>query len=158
MQYTIEKPRLQDAETIYQIINETAKDAVLLVRSRNYIYENLRDFWVVRVAKRVVGCCSLHLVGWEDLAEIKSFVVLKKYRKHGFGNLLIQKCLQEAEDLGVQRVFALTFIPGYFKKKGFKRIDKKKLPHKIWAECINCDKFPDCNEEAMILHIKKRGG
>ena len=159
MEYHIEKATLADAETLYQLINTTAQEAVLLVRSRNYIYENIRDFWVVRLKKKAVACCSLHIVGWEDLAEIKSLVVGKSFRKRGFGRQLIERCLSEAQALGVKKIFALTYIPAFFKRMGFKKTDKKLLPHKIWAECINCDKFPDCKEEAMIYSVHQtRGG
>lgn len=158
MEYRIEKATLADVETLYQIINKTAQEAVLLVRSRNYLFENIRDFWVVRIKNTIVGCGSLHIVGWEDLAEVKSLAVLKQYQRHGLGKLIIDHCLAEARGLGVKKVFALTYAPGFFKKMGFKLTNKKLLPHKIWAECINCDKFPDCKEEAMILSLNKRGG
>lgn len=156
MEYRITKPVLRDAETIYRIISDAAGEAVLLARSRTYIYEHLRDFWVCRLKGTIAGCCALHLVGWEDLAEIKSFVVAREYRRKGLGTALIRQCLDEAEALGVKKVFALTFIPGFFKKMGFKKTDKKRLPHKIWAECINCDKFPDCKEEAVVLPIQRK--
>jgi len=87
---------------------------------------------------------------WDELAEIKSLVVVPKFCKKGLGTKLIQQCHKEAKKLGVKRVFALTYIPKFFKKFGFKETSREELPHKIWAECIKCPFFPDCNEIAVI--------
>ena len=124
----------------------------MLPRSLNEIYETLRDFWVAEEAEKVVGCCALH-ISWEDLAEIKSLAVAKNKQKKGIGRLLVGACLEEAKELGAQKIFVLTYKPDYFKKFGFKRIRNSSLPHKIWAECINCCKFPNCQEVAMVKEL-----
>ena len=62
-------------------------------------------------------------------------------------------CLKESRGLGVKRVFALTYQPEFFEKFGFKIVDKAVLPHKIWAECLRCVKFPDCDEIAMVKEL-----
>jgi len=150
----IRKAKLKDAEEILNLINFWAKKGKVLRRSLNYIYENLRDFWVWEEKRRIVGVCSLHIVGWKDLAEIKCLVVKKNFQKRGIGRSLVEICLKEAEELGIKKVFALSFEKKFFEKLGFKRIDKKRLPSKIWGECINCIYFPsDCKEEAFIKKI-----
>ncbi|MCM8830652.1 MAG: N-acetyltransferase [Candidatus Omnitrophica bacterium] len=149
----IRKAKLSDAESIYKIINTWAKEGRLLERSLNYIYENIRDFWVYEYNKKIVGCCALHVVGWEDLAEIKSLAVKKEYHNKGIGKKLVLKCLEEAKSLGIKKVFALTFIPSFFLKLKFVPIDRKQLPHKIWSDCVDCIFFPNCNEEAVIYKI-----
>src|SRR3989338_4847573 len=101
----IRKANLADAGEIQQLINAWAKKGKLLERSLNYIYENIRDFWVYTQGKRIVGCCGLSVVGWENLGEIKSLVVTKKMQVKGIGTKLVKKCLEEARKLGVKNVF-----------------------------------------------------
>jgi len=100
----------------------------------------------------IVGCCALQPF-WEDLAEIRSLAVREDFAGRGLGRGFVQRGLEEAKELGIKRVFALTYIVGYFVRLGFRPIDKSKLPHKIWAICTKCSKFPDCGEEAVICEV-----
>lgn len=145
----IRKAKIKDIRQIQELINTFAKQDVMLPRSLNELYENIRDFWVMEDKNRIIGCAALH-ISWDDLAEIKSVAVLKKYQGKGIGRELIGVCLNEAIPLGAKKIFVLTYKPGYFKKFGFKRINHASLPHKIWAECINCCKFPNCQESALL--------
>ncbi|HRU40150.1 MAG TPA: N-acetyltransferase, partial [Candidatus Goldiibacteriota bacterium] len=138
----IRRAKTGDAARIQEIIKKYAKDADLLVRPLADIYSHIRDYFVAVTGKKVEGVISLH-VYWEDLAEIRSFVLEKKLRGTGSGKKLLDAALTEARELGIKRVFALTKIPDYFRKHGFKDIDKKELPQKIWKDCFNCPKFPD---------------
>ncbi len=148
------KAKIEDVKKLQGVINYFASKDLMMPRSLNEIYENIRDFWVYEdKQRRILGCAALHVVGWENLAEIKSLAVLAKYHRQGIGSALIQSCLEEAKDLEVQRVFALSYKPKFFKKFGFKEINKSKLPHKVWVECCNCPKFPDCGEIALIKKI-----
>ena len=145
----IRKARIKDIKEIQNLINSFAKQDLMLPRSLNELYENLRDFWVVDENGRIIGCCALH-ISWDDLAEIKSLAVKKEKQNKGIGQNLINACLAEAKDVGAKRVFVLTYNPKYFQKFGFKRVKNADLPHKIWAECINCCKFPNCQETALL--------
>ncbi len=145
----IRKAKIKDIKPIQELINSFAKQDVMLPRSLNELYENIRDFWVMEDKNKIIGCAALH-ISWDDLAEIKSVAVLKKYQGKGIGRELIGVCLNEAVPLGAKKIFVLTYKPGYFKKFGFKRINHASLPHKIWAECINCCKFPNCQESALL--------
>ncbi len=151
----VRKARIIDAKKIQALINCYASRDLMMPRSLNEIYENIRDFWVVTSPKNkdILGCAALHIVGWNDLAEIKSLAVSGKYQRKGLGSLLIEAVLKEARGLEVKKVFALSYKPGFFKKFGFRVIAKSKLPHKVWAECCNCPKFPDCGEIALIKEI-----
>lgn len=149
----VRKAVLKDVQDIYTLINEYAKEGILLPRSLNSIYENIRDFWVCEREGEILGCCALHVV-WEDLAEIKSLAVKKDVRNSGVGSMLIERCLQEAKELGIKKVFVLTYATDFFGRFNFKEIKKEALPHKVWGECINCVKFPHCDEVAMILEVK----
>ena len=148
----IRKARVGDIKQIQELINYFAGQDLMLPRSLNVLYENLRDFFVCEDKKKIVGCCALH-ISWDDLAEIKSLAVAKNYQNKGIGRKLAEACILEAEKIGAGRVFALTYLPDFFKKLGFRQTHHNKLPHKIWAECINCPKFPDCRETALIRKI-----
>lgn len=148
----IRKAKMTDVRQIHKFINEFAKRENMLPRSLNELYENIRDFFVFEEDGIIKGVCALHVL-WEDLAEIRSLAVKKEYQKRGIGKSLINKCLQDARGLGIKRVFTLTYIPDFFKKLGFIEIDKTKLPHKIWGDCIRCPKFPECDEYALIKDL-----
>jgi len=145
----IRKARIKDIKQIQDLINHFAKQDLMLPRSLNELYENIRDYWVVEVNNKIAGCSALH-ISWDDLAEIKSVAVAKNRQKQGLGKALVSACLAEAEKLGAKKIFVLTYKPEFFKKFGFKRIKTSELPHKIWAECINCCKFPNCQEVALL--------
>jgi amino-acid N-acetyltransferase len=145
----IRKAHIGDIKHIQSLINSFAKQDLMLPRSLNELYEHLRDFWVFEQNKQIMGCCALH-IAWEDLAEIKSLAVAKTKQRKGIGSQLVSACLREALDLNAKKVFVLTYQPGYFKRFGFKRVKHANLPHKVWAECINCPKFPNCQETALL--------
>lgn len=148
----IRKATIKDIKRIHRLINHFAKADLMLPRSLNAIYENIRDFWVAEENKRITGCVALH-VCWDYLAEIKSLAVKKKWQNNGLGKELIDACLKDAKILGAKKVFALTYKPDFFKKFGFKKVKHTDLPHKVWAECINCPKFPNCKETALVRKI-----
>lgn len=145
----IRKAVIKDVAGIQGIINQFARDDQMLPRSLNELYEHIRDFWVAEERRKIIGCAALH-VSWEDLAEIKAVAVARSRHGRGIGRELVESCIREARALGVRRLFVLTYQPSYFQKFGFRRIKHASLPHKIWAECINCPKFPDCKEVAMM--------
>jgi len=145
----IRKAKIKDIKQIQDLIAVFAKKDLMLPRSLNELYENIRDFWVFDDKGKISGCCALH-ISWDDLAEVKSLAVVKNKQGKGIGRDLVLACLAEAEVMGSKKVFALTYKPDFFKKLGFKRIKHDALPHKIWAECINCCKFPNCQEIALL--------
>ncbi len=150
----VRKARLKDAPRIHSLINEYASSGILLPRSLNSIYEHIRDFWVYEEEGDIIGCVSLQIV-WEDLAEIRSLAVKKERKGEGIGRALISACLKEAKELGVEKVFSLTYAKDFFERIGFRVIDKSVLPHKVWGDCINCVKFPNCDEIAVILELNE---
>lgn len=151
----IRKARIPDVPELHRLINWFAERDAMLPRALNAIYENIRDFVVLEIDGRVRGCCALHVL-WEDLAEIKSLAVEEDLHGGGYGRKLVEACLDEAREMGIPRVFALTYIPEFFEKLGFSRVDKSELPQKIWSDCINCPKFPDCGEEAVQIELGTR--
>ena len=148
----IRKAKIKDVKAIHKLVNEFAKKEEMLPRSLNDIYEGLRDFIIYEKDGLIEGICALRIL-WEDLAEIRSLAVNPKYQRHGIGTKLVKRCIKEAKELGLKRVFALTYNLDFFKKLGFKEIDKSKLPQKIWGDCLKCPKFPECDEIALILYL-----
>jgi amino-acid N-acetyltransferase len=146
---TLRKAKPSDAVQIHELINTYAKEGLLLPVSLNNLYDNIRDFFVFETEEGIVGCAALHIT-WEDLAEIRSLAVRDTYRGKGIGRKLVKECIKEATELGIKRVFVLTYQIEFFKKLGFREIDKTLLPHKVWTDCLNCPKFPNCDETAMI--------
>jgi amino-acid N-acetyltransferase len=165
METKLRRARVADVEAMQKLINFFADRDEMLPRSLNELYENVRDFFVIEgdegrseplqaeaCATRVIGCCALH-ISWGDLAEVKGLAVRGERRGEGLGRQLVQACLDDARDLGLSRVFVLTYIPDYFERFGFRRVEKAQLPQKVWSECIRCPKFPDCGEVSMVLDL-----
>jgi amino-acid N-acetyltransferase len=150
----VRKAKLGDVKYIYKLILYFAKRGDLVPRPLSELYENVREFFVYEDKDLIVGVCALHIL-WEDLAEIRSLAVAEEYQKQGIGKELVLACLKEAEDLGIDRVFALTNSPEFFKKLGFEEVAKSELPQKVWADCIRCSKFPDCDEVAVLKDLTK---
>ena len=150
----IRKAKLSDVRAIQSLVNHYAESGQMLPRSLNELYEQLRDFHVLVENGSIIGVCSLH-VSWDGLAEIRSLAVRQDRTKLGIGSELVKHCLSEASELEVERVFVLTYQDRFFRKLGFTDVDKKELPHKIWSDCLNCIKFPDCDESALIITIPR---
>lgn len=150
----IRKARIADVKAIQSLINQYADSGQMLPRSLNELYEQLRDFHVIEENGSLIGVCALH-VSWDGIAEIRSLAVRQDRKKQGIGSELVKHCLSEASELEVERVFVLTYQERFFRKLGFTDVDKKELPHKIWTDCLNCIKFPNCDESALIIAIPK---
>ncbi len=153
MAANIRKARIQDAKYIHQLLGKYAAEGRLLPRSLSEIYDHLRDYFVaVSDSDEPMGVCSTHIC-WENLAEVRSLAVEKTHQGHGVGAILVEACISDAITLGIYEIFTLTYVPEFFKHFGFKEVDKSILPHKIWADCVKCVKFPECDEIAMLLKL-----
>jgi amino-acid N-acetyltransferase len=148
----IRKARIADVKRIQQLVNRFAEQGQMLPRSLNELYEHLRDFSVHEQDGGIDGVCALH-VSWDGIAEVRSLAVAPECGRRGIGSALVRRCLEEASELGAERVFVLTYQAEFFRRLGFGQVDKKELPHKVWTDCLNCVKFPDCDETAMVLRL-----
>jgi amino-acid N-acetyltransferase len=171
----LRKALMCDVKSLYKLFSEYSKAGEMLPRSMSDIYTHLRDFYIAEIEcetetgnenlneiysekgssgcePEVIGACALAIV-WENLAEIRSLAVKRPYTRKLIGTELIKKCIEEAKFFKITNIFALTYKPQFFQKSGFNVIDKSELPHKIWSDCINCVKFPDCDETAVMLKI-----
>jgi len=148
----IRHARIPDVKAIHQMLLVYANEGQLLGRSLADIYDALRDFYVYEENGEILGVCALAIC-WADLAEVRSLAVKSGYSGRGIGRKLVETCLDEARELGLQKVFALTYQPEFFGKLGFVEIEKSALPHKIWTACLHCVKFPDCDELAFAIEL-----
>jgi amino-acid N-acetyltransferase len=142
---------LRDVKSIHRLIAEQAQSGHILARAMSELYSQVKDFIVSEDdgSGEIVGCGALQIV-WEDLAEIRSLAVQTEYQGQGVGTALIEALLEESGQMGVSKVFVLTYRPELFQRLGFALMDKSLLPHKIWADCIRCTKFPECDEIALV--------
>lgn len=143
---------LYDVEEMMALINSYAEQGLMLPRSRNMIYENIREFLLAEEEGEIIGVASLHVL-WKDLAEIRALAVHIDHVGQGIGSKIVHKLVGEAAELGCARVFALTYKPQFFERCGFNVVTKEEMPPKVWKECINCVKFPNCDEIAVIRDI-----
>ncbi len=149
----IRPARMSDVKAIHSLLRQFADKGLLLGRSISSLYDQLRDF-VVYDDNGIQGVCSLHIC-WENLAEIRSLAVAEKSQGQGIGKELVTSCLDEARSLEIDRVFVLTYQADFFRKMQFSDTKKNNLPHKIWSDCLQCPKFPDCDEEALIWSMQQ---
>jgi len=148
-----QRAEVADARAIHELVSGFARKGEMLPRTMAELYENLRDFSVLRDGDGVVACGALHIM-WEDLAEIRSLAVREERQGQGLGALLVRAHLAEARALGLSTVFALTYRPAFFERLGFRQADVMTLPRKVWNECYRCPKFPTCNEIAVVIDLK----
>lgn len=147
----IRKANIEDIKTIHAMLKYHADKGELLARPLSQLYDHLRDFsvYVEPDTNRIIGCCALQFC-WEDLAEIRSLVIDESHQGRGIGTRLVETAFSEAREFKIKKLFTLTYHPDFFKNFGFIVIDRSQLPLKIWADCIHCVKFPDCDEIAML--------
>ncbi len=147
----IRKATIEDIKVIHAMLKYYGDKGELLARPLSQLYDHVRDFNVYIEAEtgEIIGCCALQFC-WEDLAEIRSLAVSEKAQGLHIGTELVEAAFSEARQFKIKKVFTLTYKPEFFKKFGFVIIDRSELPLKIWADCIHCVKFPDCDEIAML--------
>jgi len=150
----IRKARLQEVPEIYRLLSDYSAQWNILPRSLAELYSFVRDFFVYREdgAGPILGIGALH-VFWEDLGEIRSLMVIPVHQGRGIGGALVQSCLEEARTLGLRQVFVLTDRLDFFRRFGFHEFPREKLHPRIWADCVKCLKFPDCDEIPMVLEL-----
>ncbi|MDR2820604.1 MAG: N-acetyltransferase [Desulfovibrio sp.] len=153
--YLTRKAHLEDVKGMHALLLQAAGKGLLLPRALIYLYGHIRNFYVVESPEGIlVGCCALAPV-WEDLGEICSLVVREDMRGRGFGRNLVQACISECRELHLKKIFSLTYQEVFFVRLGFRVVDKSVLPQKVWADCVNCAKYPDCDEIALVLDVSE---
>ena len=146
------RAKFSDVEEIFDLIAFYAGQGIMLPKPHNVLYEVLREFIVAEdvETKKIVGVGALHLT-WNEIAEVRSMAVHPDFKRQGIGAEIVKKLLLDGLEVGVKKFFTLTYEPEFFQSLGFQITTKESLPHKIWKECIECPKFPNCDEIAMTL-------
>lgn len=158
--FTIRRAHVSDVEDILALINSCATSNLMLPRGPKYLYENIRDFVVVKGKTdmrepKIVACGSLHVL-WKDTAEIRSLATHPEFRRQGLGSSIVRYLVEDAKQIGIEQIIALTLIEEFFKKLGFKPKSKEELPSKIWDECSRCPKYFQCDEIGLVLECTQR--
>lgn len=146
-----------DVTDIHKLIMHYAHMQQMLPCSLSALYDRVRDFFVYETADGIVACAAMHVL-WKDLGEVRSLAVKTEFQGRGIGKMLVEACRKEAVRLGLPRLFCLTYVPEFFRCLGFREVDKSTLPHKVWADCINCPQFPDCGEIPLVCDLPTTGG
>jgi len=152
-EYVVRPAAIGDVPVIHYLVENYAAQGNLLPRPMSELYRHLRDFFVVEVNGKLAGCGALEIFT-EDLGEIRSLVVDDQFKRHGFGRVLVERLLEEARRIGLRRIMALTYVPTFFHKVGFKTVPKETLPEKVWGICVKCYKFNNCDEIAVLRELR----
>jgi amino-acid N-acetyltransferase len=136
------------------LLNKYAQKAEILPRNEDDVYRSIREWVVAETEAKIVGTGSLLIMG-PDLAEIRSLVINPAFQGQGLGRKLLELLLQEAQDLELGRVFALTRKPGFFLKMGFQLTEIGRLPRKVRRDCVFCPKFHVCDEVALLMKLNR---
>ena len=151
IEYT--KANLSDITKMQALVKKEVEAGIILPRSDDEIATNIRSYTLAILEGELIGFCALH-VHTAYLAEIRSLIIKEEFRGVKIGEGLVNKALDEARMLGIQRVLSLTYRQSFFERLGFVEIPKESLPeHKIWADCIKCKHFPVCNEVSLIKNL-----
>ncbi|MBI2861685.1 MAG: N-acetyltransferase [Chloroflexi bacterium] len=145
----LRRATVSDVPSIQRLISTFAEQDLMLHRSLDELYTNIRDFFVIEEKGTLIACSALHIL-WADLAEVKSVAVREEDQGRGYGRTLVEACMKEVRTLGIPRVFALTLKLEFFAKLGFVRVPMSELPRKVYGECYRCPKFHRCDEIAVL--------
>lgn len=151
----IRRARVSDAKSIKKLVDRFVEQGELLPRPLQEVYSRIREFWVADDSTAgVIGCVALQVV-WEDLAEVRTLAVNPDFHSGGIGRKLVEVTLGEARRLELQKVFALTNVPFFFKKLGFVEVPMDSLPQKVYFDCIHCPKVDHCDEVAVVYDCRR---
>jgi len=142
-----------DIKGIQVLLNHYASMGDLLPRTKTDIINNLEHFRVIEHDGDIIACGSLENFT-QELAEIRSLMVATNIKRGGLGRKIVDTLIEMAEQRKVSRLMALTYVPEFFHKMGFKTVDKDIFPEKIWGICVNCYKFHNCDEIAVLREFK----
>ena len=132
---TVRAARTCDVRAIRHLVDLYADDRRLLSKATVTLYEDVPDFVVATVGDQVVGCGAVHVL-WEDLAEVRTVAVDPDHRRRGIGHAVLERLIERAGELGVQRLFCLTFETEFFGRHGFVEIEGSPVPHEVYEELL----------------------
>ena len=131
----VRRARTADVRAIRHLVDTYAEQRILLSKATVTLFEDVQEFFVADVGGSVVGCGALHVL-WEDLAEVRTLAVDPAHRNQGVGHVLLARLLDQARDLGVHRVFTLTFETQFFGGHGFREIEGTPVSHEVFEQLL----------------------
>lgn len=152
MEPLIRPATLEDVPSILKLINSHAQKGLMLMKSPLDIYRGIFNFVVCEIDGQIVGCSRLAVV-WKDIGEVASLAVSDDYKRQGIGKKLVMACLEKAKQIGLPRVFTLTYQVDFFTHCGFKIVERDSLPYKVFGDCLKCPKVDCCDENAMVMDL-----
>lgn len=135
MTLAIRPARTTDVRSIRDLIDVYSVDGSLLSKATVTIFEQLQEFVVAEIDGTVIGCGALHVM-WEDLAEVRTLAVRPDQARHGIGSQVLEQLLTNARELGIKRVFCLTFMKEFFGRHGFVEIDDTPVGHEVYEQLL----------------------
>ena len=136
MEYAVRRARTADVRAIRALVDANARSGRLLDKPTVALYEDVQEFWVAAAADgEIIGCGALHVM-WEDLAEIRTLATAVDHQGLGVGNAIVAVLLDTARELGVSRVFVLTFAVGFFRRHGFAEIEGQATNPEVYAQLL----------------------
>lgn len=152
MEPLIRPATLEDVPSVLKLINSHAQKGLMLMKSPLDIYRGIFNFVVCEIDGQIVGCSRLAVV-WKDIGEVASLAVSDDYKRQGIGKKLVMACLEKAKQIGLPRVFTLTYQVDFFTHCGFKIVERDSLPYKVFGDCLKCPKVDCCDENAMVMDL-----
>lgn len=125
-----------DVKGIRKLIDTYAPQRRLLSKETVTLYESVQEFTVAVDDGEVIGCGALHVL-WEDLAEVRTVAVAEKYRGQGIGHRILEAVIQRGREIGVKRIFCLTFETGFFGRHGFEEIHGTPVDPEVYSQLLH---------------------
>ncbi len=149
----IRSAQLKDVNGIYRLLKDYSDRNILLPRPESDIYQSLREFLVIEYEQSIIACCALQIYT-STMGEVRSLAVHPNYGGKRLGRRLVAKIEQNATRLGLSKLMALTYEVRFFNNAGYDVVPMQVLPEKVWGACINCHKFQNCDEIAVLKHLQ----
>src|ERR1700686_1121287 len=150
---TLRKATMSDIHALLNLINDYAANGIMLPRTEFEMSENIRDFSVAYLGERLAGCGALHFYT-PTSGEVRSLAVDPHLKTRGVGRRIVEALEREAVENQLHAIFAFTYVPDFFRKMGFREVERGALPLKAWKDCLRCPKFQSCDEIAMMRGLR----
>jgi amino-acid N-acetyltransferase len=131
----VRRARTSDVPGIRALVDAFTGDRRLLAKAMVNLYEDVQEFFVAVDGEQVVGCGALHVL-WEDLAEVRTLAVAQEVHGRGVGSALLDRLVENAGELGVRRLFCLTFETAFFARHGFVELQDSVVDPEVQAELL----------------------
>ena len=151
----IQQAKLEDVTGIHRLLKSYSDQGILLPRPESDIYHSLREFVVIKDGANVLACGALQIYT-HQLGEVRSLAVDPVCKGGGLGRRIVAEIERCAIEIGLTKLMALTYEVQFFDRVGYHVVEMNVLPEKVWGACINCHKFRNCDEIAVLKNIRQK--